>query len=94
MENRAIIFFLVILVGAIYHLIRDILQIAGIENVFTEIGHWSHGWCGSYCNYVTLPLDIFVVTASAIVIRRNRFGVLGISIIATLFIGLFMWLWK
>lgn len=94
MGNKAAIFFWIILIGAIYHLIRDVLQIAGIENVFTEIGHWSHGWCGRYCNYVTLPLDLLVIVASTIVIRRNKFGALGASMIATLFMGLFMWLWQ
>lgn len=94
MENKAAIFFLIILVGAIYHLIRDILQIAAVENIFTEIGHWDHKWCGLYCSYVTLPFDLFVIGASVIVLRQNRFGFLGISIIATLLIGLFMWLWR
>lgn len=94
MGDKTKIFLWIILIGAIYHLIRDILQIAGIENAFTEIGHWNHRWCGRYCNYVTLPLDLFVIVASVIVLRRRKFGILGVSIVVALLVGLFMWLWQ
>lgn len=94
MVSKATIFFWIILIGAVYHLIRDVLQIAGIENVFTEIGHWSHGWCGKYCNHVALPIELFMIVASVIVIKRKRFGALGTGILVALLIGLSMWLWK
>ncbi len=94
MGNKATIFFWIILIGAIYHLIRDVLQIVGIENAFTEIGHWSHGWCGTYCDYVTLPINIFAIIASIIVIRKEKVGTLGAGILIVLFIALFMWLWQ
>ncbi len=39
MEYKMTLLLKAVLVGAIYHLVRDVLQIAGIENAFTEIGH-------------------------------------------------------
>lgn len=71
MGNKATTFFWIILIGATYHLIRDVMQIAGIENAFTEVWHWNHEWCGRYCDYVTLPLDLFVITGSTTIIRRK-----------------------
>ena len=94
MGSKTTAFLILVLIGAVYHLTRDILQIAGIQNVLTELGYRSHEWCGAYCDYVTVPLELFVITASAIVIRRKRFGVLGIGILFALLVGLFMWLWQ
>ncbi len=94
MGDKVTILFGVILIGAMYHLIRDVLQIAGVENALTEIGHRSHEWCGVYCNYVTLPIDIFVVIASIIVIKRKKIGLLGVGILIALLIALFMWAWQ
>jgi len=91
-ENRALIFFKIVLVGAMYHFVRDLLQIGGIENFFTQVGHWSHDWCAGYCDYVTLPIDIFVIIGSAIIIRRGKIGNLGLLVVAVLFLGLVMWL--
>ena len=95
MGDKATVFLKIVLIGAIYHLIRDILQVAGVKNVFTEIGHVDHEWCSSmYCDYVTFPVEIFIIAASITIIRRKRFGTLGISILIALLIGLFMWLWQ
>ena len=94
MGNKTLIFFRVVLLGAIYHLFRDILQIAGFENIFTQVGHWNHEWCGAYCDYVTLPIDLFLIIASAVIIRRRKFDILGIMVLTALFLGLLMWLWK
>lgn len=93
MGDRIIIFWIV-LMGAVYHLLRDILQIVGVNNIFTNIGHWSHQWCGTYCNYVTLPVDGLLIITSAIIISRRKTGALGILVLLTLIIGLFMWFWK
>lgn len=94
MGNKTTIFFWIVLIGIVYHLIRDILQIAGIENIFTEIGSRSHLWCGTYCDYVTLPFDLFVIIASVTILKREKVGMLGIGVIASLSAFLIMWLWQ
>lgn len=94
MGNKLSILFWIILLGAGYHLIRDILQIIGIDNIFIEIGHWEHQWCRNYCDFVTLPLDIFVIVMSAVIVKRKKVGTLGVCILIALLVALFMWLWK
>ena len=81
----------IVLVGAIYHLVRDIFQIVGVHYEFTQIGHWGHEWCGMACDYVTLPVDVFLIVVSILAIRRERFGVFEISLIAVLVLSLIMW---
>lgn len=94
MGNKATIFFRIVLIGGIYHLIRDVLQIAGIENVLTEIGSRNHEWCGTYCDYVTLPFDLFFIVTPVIIQRREKVGRLGVAVVASLFGFLIMWLWQ
>jgi hypothetical protein len=95
MENRTTVFFKVVLLGATYHLVRDILQIIGVQNIFTQIGHVDHEWCVSmYCDYVTFPVEIFIIVASIVVIKRRRCGVLGLVVIFSLLISLVIWLWQ
>ncbi|HEY4474042.1 MAG TPA: hypothetical protein VI957_02690 [Candidatus Paceibacterota bacterium] len=71
-------FFWLVLAFAIYHLARDIMQMAGIENALTNIFHWRHVWCGAYCNYVSLPFELAAIAGAAIVLRRNRAGLIGV----------------
>jgi len=80
MGNKVLIFFGIVLVGAIYHLIRDLLQIVGFENIFTQVGHWKHQWCSVYCDYVTLPINAFLIIASFVIIKRKKFSTLGILV--------------
>lgn len=83
----------VILVFSIYHLIRDILQTAGINNLFTSVFHRPHLWCRPFCNIVTFPLEIFGVIGSLIVLKKNTFGVLGIILLFSLILWpLAIWL--
>lgn len=70
--------FAIILVFSCYHLIRDVVQILELNNDLTEIFHRNHQWCGQYCNYVTLPLEIFGIIGSIIILRRNKIGIIGI----------------
>lgn len=66
-----------LLIFFIYHLIRDILQILNVNNLFSNIGHRLHEWCKPYCNYVTIPPELFGIVASAIVLIRNKVGMTG-----------------
>ena len=76
--------FLALLIFFTYHLIRDILQIFNIDNLFTSIGHRSHNWCKPYCNYVTIPLEIFGIVTSFLVLKRNEIGIFGKVLILSL----------
>ena len=86
--------FKIVLAGAIYHLVRDLLQICGVENFFTQVGHWNHNWCAGYCDHITLPIDIFLIVGSVIITRRRGVGILGLMVVATLLLGLLMWALK
>lgn len=77
-------FFIAVLVLSSYHLLRDILQTFGVHNLFTNILHRPHEWCGPYCNYVTYPLDLLGIIGSWIVIRRDKIGLIGKVIILSL----------
>lgn len=76
--------FAIILIFSSYHLIRDIVQILGLNNDFTQIFHKNHQWCGPYCDFVTLPIEIIGIIGAAIVIRRNSIGTIGIVVILSL----------
>ncbi len=67
-----------------YHLVRDILQALNKHTWFTNIFHWQHQWCGSICDVISIPPELFVIVGSIIVIKRNRIGKLGISILLSL----------
>lgn len=73
-----------ILLFSVYHLIRDALQTLGFDSAFTNILHWQHRWCASYCGIVTYPLDILGIVGSYLVLKRNRMGYLGVLTLASL----------
>ncbi len=73
-------------------MLRDVLQMVGIHNEFTQIGHWGHEWCGGACDYITLPIDAYLIVASIIVIKRNKPGFLDASLLVVLLLSLLMWL--
>jgi hypothetical protein len=76
--------FYVICLFTLYHTIRDTLQVFGVHNDLTNLFHSNHLWCKPYCNFVTYPLDLLGVLGAYIVLKRNKLGVLGIAILATL----------
>lgn len=76
--------FIVILFLSSYHLVRDILQSLDIHNAFTNVFHRPHLWCGSYCDYVTFPLDVLGIIGSLVVLKRNKLGVIGKVILFSL----------
>ena len=73
--------FTLILIFSSYHLLRDILQIIGINILFANILHREHLWCKPFCDLVTLPPDILGITGSLIVLKRNSIGSLGVFLI-------------
>lgn len=90
MNKYVRLFFIIILVLAIYHLIRDILQTYGLDSAFTNIGHRPHVWCAPYCDVITWPFDIAAIVMAVIILKRNKSEVLGYALIALLviFVGL------
>lgn len=93
--NRSLYFiFLILLVWSAYHLVRDILQIFGIQHYFIDIGHRSHVWCAPYCAYITLAPEIFNIAAIGVVLKRNKVGLLGIIVLLSIPVWLLMWVLK
>lgn len=93
-SNNVSIFIVLVFLGSIYHTVRDILQIVGVESIFTNIGHWNHNWCSAYCDYVTIPVDIFLIISSLVILKRRRFGLLGVFILLAIGIGVILWFWN
>jgi len=86
-------FFVIAIIFSIYHLIRDLLQTYNQENWATQFLKMKSNWCGPYCNYITFPFEIYIFFSSIIILRRKRFGLLGYSVIAILFIWSAMFLY-
>lgn len=72
------IVFLSFFLFSVYHLIRDIATNLGIHNPIVDFVHRDHLWCGSVCQYITIPPEIFNIFSSIIILRRNRIGFLGL----------------
>jgi len=74
--------FVVTLLFSVYHLIRDLLTNAGVHNYIVDFAHRPQTlWCGRVCPWVTVPPEIFTIIASAIVLKRNRVGILGVLVL-------------
>jgi hypothetical protein len=50
-------------------------------------------WCGSYCNWITFPFEFFIAITSLLVIKRNKFGWLGLStlMVFSIWMGMFLY---
>lgn len=75
--------FAVFIIVFTIHLIRDILQIFDIDNLLAAPSG-PHLWCKPYCNYVTIPPELFIIISSAIVLKQNRVGKLGVAVLISL----------
>ena len=71
-----------VLVFSFYHLVRDVMQITGLDNGAKVLFPWWYEWCGQYCNFVRLPLEIGAIAASLVAMRQNYFGVAGVLAIS------------
>jgi hypothetical protein len=78
------VIFIIILVAATYHLVRDLLQTFNLDSASTDIAHRPHEWCGQYCDVVTIPFDVITIAVSAYILKRNKVGRLGIVLLASL----------
>jgi len=75
-----------------YHLVRDIMQIFDIHNILADVDlvYRGHKWCSSYCDYVSIPPELFILIGSGIVLKRERVGTLGILVLLSLVFWPFM----
>ena len=91
------VIFTIIFIWSIYHLYRDIsTDILGIHNAFVDFGHREYlieRWCDPYCRYTTFPLEIFNIVACYIVLKREWVGLLGKTVLGSLVIWLFIYLY-
>ncbi|PJC30186.1 hypothetical protein CO051_07005 [Candidatus Roizmanbacteria bacterium CG_4_9_14_0_2_um_filter_39_13] len=60
------------------------LQNFGVHNIFIDILHRPHVWCGPYCDIATYPLDLLGIVGSLIVLRRNYLGKIGFAVLLSL----------
>lgn len=75
--------FTVLIIVFTIHFVRDILQIFDIDNLLTTPSG-PHRWCKPYCDYVTVPPELFIIISSIIVLKRNKVGKLGFVVLASL----------
>lgn len=83
MKFWKVIFYL-LLTYFIVHLVRDILQILDVNIPLATTLQTNHKWCSPYCDYATLPHELFGIIASVIVLKRNRLGILGVLVLLSL----------
>ena len=69
--------FIFVLLFSTYHLIRDIAQILNFQTSLITVFHEKHLWCNTYCDYVTVPLEVLDIIGSVIVLKRNEVGWIG-----------------
>jgi hypothetical protein len=80
------VIFILILLFSIYHLVRDILQIINLENIYVNVLHRQHIWCSNYCDYVTIPFDLIGILGSSIVLKKNKLGYAGLIVLFSMFL--------
>jgi len=78
------IIFTVLIIIFTYHLIRDVSQTIGVSNPLVDVLHRPHQWCRPYCNYVTIPPELFIIISSIIILKRNKVGTLGFAVLVSL----------
>lgn len=76
--------YLILLIFFVLHLLRDILQIFDIHTLLSDTVTTNHKWCRPYCDYATLPYEIFGIVGSFIVLRRNKMGLIGVVVLLSL----------
>ena len=75
------VLFLIVLVFLTYHLVRDVLQILGVENLFTLALHRPHAWCQNSCNFVTFPFQLGGILGATFILKRNKVGIIGVFVL-------------
>lgn len=90
---------LIVLIGSLLHLLRDVLQEAGIRTWISTIavksGPLPTAWI--WHHYNTLFIELFLIGAALVVLRRSYFGRLGwitVAVVLSTLIGfVYYWAW-
>ncbi len=69
--------FIAVLAFGVYHLVRDVLQIVGVEHTAVTLFHRDHSFCGGICDVLTIPFDLFIIAGSAYALIKDKFDVVG-----------------
>ncbi|MEN8253358.1 MAG: hypothetical protein ABFQ62_03220 [Patescibacteria group bacterium] len=85
--------FIFLIIFSTFHLVRDIFQILHIENITTTVFEMEKNWCGNYCNWLTIPMEIFIFFGSLIMIKRKKEGNLAYLIAIILAIWTMMFIY-
>jgi hypothetical protein len=82
----------ILIIISIIHLIRDILQIARIDTWLTTSLHTNTAYCTPFCDYITLPFEIYIIIVGWLVLRRRNLNYLELStyIVFLIWMGLFV----
>lgn len=93
MKIRTKIYFLFLSTFSVYHFSRDLFQEYHLDNTLTYLFEMDKNWCGNYCNFITFPLESFILGASLFVLKRGQVGNLGKVISILIFIWLLIFLY-
>lgn len=89
--------FISLIIFSVYHTIRDVLQIMRVHNWLADVASYKHNWCriiAPVCDYYLFPWEFFVFTGSIIVLKRNKVGLLGKSVLFSLIIFPIVWIFN
>jgi hypothetical protein len=78
------VIFYLLLTFFILHFVRDLLQIFDVNTPLATTLQTNHKWCRPFCDYATLPHELFGIIATVLVLKRNRLGILGLLILLSL----------
>lgn len=68
------------------HLLRDILQIYHVNTPLATILKTNHTFCRPFCDYVTLPPEIFIIIASIISLTKKKARILVLATLGVFFV--------
>lgn len=82
---------LMLFVVSFLHLIRDILQIADVHIWLTQSLGTNTAYCRPFCDYITLPFEIYVIFAVFFTLPQKKPGVTGFSafVVFGIWMGIF-----
>lgn len=85
--------FTLVLVFALLHFVRDVLQDLRVTTFLTTFLHPANSWCGAYCNAITYPFELVILGGSLLVLKRQNVGWLGKGILLVLLVWTAMFLY-
>jgi hypothetical protein len=87
------LFFIFVIPFSLYHLLRDILQDYHVVNFATNFLKMNKNWCSPYCDFITIPFEVFLIVSAIIIVKRNKTGLVGYLAITIFIIWTMMFLY-